>query len=561
MKKINIIFLSLLTVVSCGLDYNETSTYSKEDIFAARVSGIDKMVWGIYAQMKCDKGNDFSDGAMLCSASDEAVCSWPNSDIHNFYNGGWSALNPLSDAWSYYFTAIRQANFFLAEASELTFDEYKYNKDYEDYMKKYSRYKYEVRFLRAFFYFNLVRAYGDVPLITTVLTPEEANKAYRVPSAKIFDFIISECNDVIPHLSTDYNNETGQETGRATRQMAYALKARAALYAASPLFNDFDDPRLWERAAKENLEAIRKCEEFGAAINNYSDLWGAENYRNSEIILSLRESESSYFEAYNYPIGVEGGRAANCPSQTLVDAYDVKPAEEPEVQETDVPETEEPQTRPSPYDNLDPRFAMTIARNDEIWPAYNPVPLQIYAGGDNGLPLAGASQTGYYLKKYCDTSVDLRPNNSTDKQHSFIVFRLGELYLNYAEAVFRTLGNAQVTSAQFPMSANQAVNAVRTRADVNMPPFEGSKDFFNRYVRERMVELAFEEHRFWDVRRWKKGAECFSKVDVMEVTKAGDTFNYRRKTIDRAWDDKMYFFPIPAKELAVNKNLTQNIGW
>ena len=157
--------------------------------------------------------------------------------------------------------------------------------------------------------------------------------------------------------------------------------------------------------------------------------------------------------------------------------------------------------------------------------------------------------------------MDLRPNNSTDKQHSFIVFRLGELYLNYAEAVFRTLGNAQVTSAQFPMSANQAVNAVRTRADVNMPPFEGSKDFFNRYVRERMVELAFEEHRFWDVRRWKKGAECFSKVDVMEVTKAGDTFNYRRKTIDRAWDDKMYFFPIPAKELAVNKNLTQNIGW
>lgn len=163
-----------------------------------------------------------------------------------------------------------------------------------------------------------------------------------------------------------------------------------------------------------------------------------------------------------------------------------------------------------------------------------------------------------------DPTVDLRPGNTNSKRHSWIVFRLGEFYLNYAEAVFNHLGSPYATDATFTLSAVDAVNIVRNRPGVNMPPFpEGMSNtaFLDKYKNERMVELAFEGHRFWDVRRWKEG-ERFSSIVIMEITRnENGTFNYRRVTKQRAWDDKMYFFPIPDNERRINPNLYQNEGW
>lgn len=205
-----------------------------------------------------------------------------------------------------------------------------------------------------------------------------------------------------------------------------------------------------------------------------------------------------------------------------------------------------------------------MKNGDEKWPTYNEHPIETFVGGRNGAPLAGATPTGYYLKKYLDPTVDLRPGNTNSKRHSWIVFRLGEFYLNYAEAVFNHLGSPYATDATFTLSAVDAVNVVRNRAGVNMPPFpEGMSNtaFFDKYMNERMVELAFEGHRFWDVRRWKEG-ERFSSIVTMEITRnENGTFNYRRVTKQRAWDDKMYFFPIPDNERRINPNLYQNEGW
>ena len=199
----------------------------------------------------------------------------------------------------------------------------------------------------------------------------------------------------------------------------------------------------------------------------------------------------------------------------------------------------------------------------ENWPSWNDTPLQIYQGGVNAEPLSGATPTGYYLKKYCQAAIDLRASTSSADYHTWITFRLGEFYLNYAEAIYRYLGAAGATDNEFRMSACAAINKVRQRSDVQMPDFPdniSNTEFWERYKKERMVELAFEQHRFWDVRRWKEGG--FTKIGRMQITQKEDgNFLYERTNKSLVWDDKMYFFPIPQSERAKNSNLTQNPGW
>ena len=125
------------------------------------------------------------------------------------------------------------------------------------------------------------------------------------------------------------------------------------------------------------------------------------------------------------------------------------------------------------------------------------------------------------------------------------------------------MGSADAVSTEFTMSAREAVNVVRNRSDVQMPEVpEGltNNQFVEKYRRERMVELAFEQHRFWDVRRWRAGDTQRSIVQ-MQITKNNDTYTYKRVISNRYWDDKMYLFPIPDSEIRKNPNLIQNPGW
>ena len=168
------------------------------------------------------------------------------------------------------------------------------------------------------------------------------------------------------------------------------------------------------------------------------------------------------------------------------------------------------------------------------------------------------------MKKYLDSSIDLSASSSTKtSRHSWITFRLGEFYLNYAEAVFRYTGAADAPG-DWNMTAREAVNVIRNRSDVKMPEFPAglsADEFWKKYENERMVELAFEGHRFWDLRRWKEG-EKLGSIIQMKLTKNSDgSITYRRQTVNRTWDDKMYLFPIPQTERMKNPNLEQNPGW
>ena len=556
-NKIIALFL-LLSFSACQeeMDYNEFVSYDQDQVFSS-FSRTMNFVTNIYSYLDYDFGN--YDGAMLSSATDESDYVWTSSSIHDFYTGAWSASNPKSSTWSNSYAAIRAANLYLESSQGQTFSEFKYNKDYNEQMERFNRYQYEVRFLRAYFYFNLVRQYGAVPLSTEVLTEEEANSLSRTPADDVFDFIVSECDDIVNNLPSSYEDLSYTETGRVSRASVLALKARTLLYQASPLFNSSSDKVRWKEAAFASKAVLDSCAEYGITLGLYSDLWGTDNYQASEMIFVRRVGDLNDLESTNFPVGVEGGSSGNCPTQTLVDAYEMKA--------TGLLWNEAGSGYDSnnPYEGRDPRFELTVAKNgDEGWPNYNTTPLHPYVGGLNGSPLAGATTTGYYLKKYLDASVDLRPDNNTSKRHSWITYRLGEFYLNYAEAVYNYLGSADATDADFTLSARDAVNIIRQRQGVGMPELAAglsNDEFEQKYENERMVELAFEGHRFWDVRRWKQGEE-FETITCMRIEKiSDDNYDYIRYEKERAWDDKMYLFPIPDSEIRKNPNLAQNPGW
>lgn len=563
-----VLCLGALSACSEEMDYHEYNNYD-EDFVKLNFGNVGGLITNIYSDLDTDFGS--YSGAVLGAATDEAEYAYSGGAIETFYNGTWSPVNTPAGAWRSCYRAISNCNLYLERFTGLTFPELEMNADYKPQMYRYNNYRYEVRCLRAYYYFLLVRQYGDVPFSDHVLTADESNALPRTPAQDIFDYIIAECDAVKDSIIADYANlpadvalpAESPETGRVNRLTVLALKARAALYAASPLFNPTGDKELWHRAALANKELLDAADAAKMKlIDDYAKLWTKNNYKDatSEIIFGRRaDRESSSMETSNFPAGLENCKGGNCPTQNLVDAYEMadgKPWDQSAFYDP-----------ANPYANRDPRLAATIAVNGETgWPAWNEAPLETFQGGANGEPVNGGTPTGYYLKKYCQGDIDPR-SNSTNKSayHTWITFRLGEFYLNYAEAVFHYLGSADATSAEFPLSAREAASRTRARKSVNMPPFPtgmSNDEFWTKYKNERMVELAFEGHRFWDVRRWKEADKYFRSITEMKITRQADgTFAYTRKEVARQWDDKMYFFPIPQADKLKNPNLGQTPGW
>lgn len=561
--KLNKFYLWALTATlglnSCAdLDYNETTVIGEEWVYENPKDGVKRMVSDVYAQMFNEFDMNYG-GAIKASATDEADFSNSLSDIHKFYNGGWSAANPFPDTWQRSYRAIAEVHTYLEKISKINLEDYKYDGDYQNLVLQFGYYPYELRFLRAYYYFELAKTYGDVPLVLKTLSNAEANNVTRTPVQEVFKFIVDECDEIAEYLPISYRNEPGSEIGRATRPACMALKARTLLYAASPLFNTDNNQERWHEAAKACKELIDRATEWGINLSTYSTLWGHDANMNTELILGVKREESNTFEMANYPVGIENGNSGNCPTQSLVDAYEYKDNGETFAKRHPgtINVTDE-----SPYDGLDPRFALTIVKNGDTWPSngVQAITIESYNGGFNGAPKYNATTTGYYLRKYVDGNCVTTYNNASMRRHTWIVFRLAEVYLNYAEAMFNYYQDAE-TQGDLGMSANEAINVLRNRPDIQMPNFSGSDGFIERYRRERMVELAFEDHRFWDVRRWKIGASVFASVQGADLNLENGDIILSRKTIERSWDDKYNLFPIPQSEIQKNPKLTQNPGW
>lgn len=556
------------------MDYNEYAIYDK-DYIALNFSNVGGFMTDLYNAVDYDFGN-YSGGAFRGSASDESQYSRIGNAIDAFYNGAWSPSNAKGGEWTDYYKSIRTANNFLEQFQGLEFDELKLNADYAGQMHRYKNYPYEVRFLRAYYYFALARQYGGVPLVTTCLSADETNQLTRNTSDEVFKFILDECNAIKDSIIANYSDlgdyAIGEaETGRADKLAVMALRARAALYYASPLFNPNNDMSRYQDALKYTQELLDQCSESRKRLTNkYEDLWASDNFSKSTIAREMLFTRRYYnnangdsrVEGWNYPVGIEGGNGGNCPTQNLVDAYDMKNGKSID----DPTSGYDPQ---NPYKNRDPRLAATVAVNGDNWPEYDKaLILETFTGGANGQPISGATTTGYYLKKLCNGAISLATNGRVkESKHAWITFRVGEVYLNYAEIAYRLTNSFTQVPTGGTMTAMEALNQLRSRAKVGVFS-DANPVTWERYQKERMVELAFEGHRFWDVRRWKEADKFFKNIKGMEITKHVDpatekvSYTYEVKTINnRLWEDKMYLYPIPQSECAKNPNLEQNPGW
>ena len=553
------LFAFLLLTSCADLDYTEETTRDEEWTFTYFNEGIKGLVSGVYAQVY---NNEFASNSayFLAGATDEAQYALEAGNVNSYVNGGWSPANPFDRTWTKSYTAIADANMFLEKLDEADISDWEQNPEYSKWVSQLELFPYELRFLRAYFYFELFKTYGDVPLVTTTLTNAQANSVKRTPADEIVKFIVEECDAVAPYLPVTYETEVGSEVGRATRVAAAALKARTLLYAASPLHNPTGDKTKWAKAAEACKYVLDNASNWGLSLSSYGLLWGHDAFYNKELIFGLGRGDDSdngnVFEKANYPVGVENGSSGNCPTQSLVDQYEYQ--DNGETFGERHPGNIDLNLQ-DPYEGLDPRFALTVVKNGDEWPSNGAQKkvMETFVGGFNGAPKYGATPTSYYLRKYVDGACVTTADNQTYRRHTWIVFRLGEFYLDYAEAVFNATGSAN--DATYGMTANEAVNVLRNRADIQMPEFTEDGDaWVKRYERERLVELAFENHRFWDVRRWKKGAQYFKTIQAATIS---PSLVLTRSTITRQWDEKYNFYPIPQSELIKNSNLTQNPGW
>jgi len=548
--------LTTYLFTSCAdLEYTEETTRDEAWTYEYYENGIKNLVFDVYAQIY---NNEFAANSayFLASATDEAQYALETGAINSYVNGGWSPANPYSNTWTKAYTAIADVNMYLEKIDQTDISDWQYNPDYKNWIEQMELFPYELRFLRAYFYFELFKSYGDVPLVTTTLTNAQANNIARTPADQIVKFIVEECDAIAPYLPVTYGTEVFSEVGRATRIAVAALKARTLLYAASPLHNPNGNKDKWAQAAEACKYILDNASGWGLKLSSYGSLWGHDAFYNPELIFGLGRGESNDFEMANYPVGVENGSSGNCPTQSLVDQYEYLDNGETFGQRHpgNINLNEE-----NPYEGLDPRFALTVVKNGDEWPSNGAQKkvIETYVGGFNAAPKYGATPTCYYLRKYVDGACVTTADNQTTRRHTWIIFRLGEFYLDYAEAVFNATGSANDDS--YGMTANDAINVLRTRSDIQMPKFtEDGAEWVARYERERLVELAFENHRFWDVRRWKKGAQYFGSVQGATLSSSG---LLTRSTITRQWNDKFYFYPIPQSELKKNPNLTQNPGW
>lgn len=547
--------LSAFVMASCDfLDFDETNARNTDENIYSGWSGVNNLMNGVYTYLPQDFGT--VSGAMRDCGSDDAEYGKADAVVQAFNDGSWSATNTVDDMLSLY-DGIRAANNFLENYTKFDIEKYKYDTNYSSWSQMLKYYPYEARLLRAFYLFELARRYGDIPMPLYTMTPEEANSLPKTPFGEVIEFIVKECDEAAPNLPLDpYQSETG----RVTRGFALAVKSKALLYAASKLHNPSGDAEKWKRSASAALSLIN--------LNKYQlDPEGAPNNVSSkEVVLFRMNPTSSSFELNNYPIQFTNGKRSDpatstFPSQNLVDAFETINGYTVTLGENGWI-TEDSDFDPSaPYENRDPRLAKTVLYDGATFKGRE---LAIYEGGEDDLPLAsGGSPTGYFIRKYLQETVNFTSNAETTALHFWVIYRYAETLLTYAESMVEAFGDPDYKDAQYTLSAREALNQVRANAGMPDVTSTDKDEFIERLRNEWRVEFAFEDHRFWDVRRWMIGEDTQKEIYGVSITKDDDTYSYEKFLYERReWKDCMNLYPIPQKELYINRNLLpQNTGW
>jgi hypothetical protein len=496
------------------------------------------------------------DANLFAAASDEAEQTNAASSSLLFNQGSWNATTNPDNYYSNYYAGIRAANYFLENSVNYkallgvsrdtisAAERIKYQND----VQNIAWFRGEAHILRAWYYFELSKRYGGVPLVTKVLTTSDNTNLPATPYDSIISFIVNEVDTYKDSLQANWKTSSfANYDGRFTQGVALAVKARALLYAASPLHNTGGDITRWQKAAAAAHDLIV----FANGAGQYSL---AADYRNyflqnnvvtaNETIYAIREPASNLQETNNYPIATSGGKSGVTPSHNLVADYEYTGTPDPA----------------NPYANRDPRLAYSIVTNNSTW---NNRTINEAAGGTDDMANTNSSKTGYYLKKFLNDGLNLVQSQTV--VHAWIVFRYGEVLLEYAEAMNEAYGPDNDNG--YGLTARAAINMVRNRTGVAMPAVtaSGAEELRAAIKHERRIELAFEDYRYWDLIRWKDAELALNApLQGVRVTLAPPNITYQVFNVEnRVFNaGKMYYYPFPQSEISKSGGvLKQNPNW
>lgn len=458
----------------------------------------------------------------------------------------------IRDYWASFYDGIAYCNYFINNMhnGETNVDPVIFN-----------RLKSEARFLRALYYSYLTELYGDVPLITKVLTV--TSQEARTPKSQVVDFILSELTEIVQYLPEENN----PLSGKITKGAALALKARTALYNEK-----------WNDAIDASSKVISMEGEQYMIEKDFSKLFTLAGESSKEIILSVQYLKPYMVHPTYRQLGsrTAGGYTNKKPAYQLQDAFECIDG---------LPIDKSPLYDPmNPYQNRDPRLEYTLAVPGSVFLGY-----QFETHGDsvliwnyrnntrvNNLEVTNAygTWTGLCFRKYCNLEDAADPNNSDTNP---ILIRYAEVLLTYAEA--------KIKAGQIDQSVLDAINKVRSRESVNMPHVTTTdpQELFQIICRERKVEFAGEGLRLFDIRRWKMAEKVLNEpllgrmkktypeiphmdeygnsyYDQSVIASPGESIDYKMRLVDERHFNasRDYLWPIPETEMQANPNMTQN---
>jgi starch-binding outer membrane protein, SusD/RagB family len=564
MKKNLFPYLLLITclsvIISCKKDFLDIEATDRisEQALLADSSLFENFVTNRYigVRLQDKEGDGTSPGfgrafeyAMWSSLTDESI--YNNDDNTWLVQRGLLAPENTGIAgtiWARSYRSIRECNWALQNI-----DQVRMSADHK------TRLTAELRFIRAYRYHDLIRNYGGVVLMGN----QVYNLSDNLQDPKLFtrsslqesmNYVLGELDAAAAGLPQ--NNASNWANGRATKGAALGLKSRLTLYAASPLYN----VGTWAAAVSAS-QAVIGLNKYNLYAGGYANLFTDASGNNNENIfarLYTKNAGHTHLEIANGPNGY-GGWGGNLPLQNLVDDYQMDNGKS-------ITDGTSGYNAQNPYVNRDPRFYATIVYNGST---YRGATVETYTPGGkdskDGPENWNTSKTGYYLKKYMNDAYPLQNPWGNAGFQPWYYIRYAEILLNFAEAS-NEAGGADVVPAGSTLSARTAVNLVRARAGMPALAAGLSQTAMRDAIRyERRVELAFEEHRFYDVRRWKIADVTENRpAQGITITKSGSTLTYATKVAldGKAFATKHYWLPIPRAEIQASKNqIQQNTGY
>lgn len=572
MKRIKYIFLLFLACISFSCEsFMEPveDSYKSLDMLMASKDDFMGVMYSAYTGLPTRISFAYE------AATDNAVANNENNAASRSAKGGISTMNnPLGDTWTRNYTYINRVNWYI-EKMVLDYSNpiptpVKFDIDAAANMQYFYFTLGEAYFMRAWYEFDLLQKYGGVaedgkaygfPISTSYLESTDELDLPRNTYQECVDRIAADCDSAYKYLPLNYTKAMGllsegcvTEAGHASGLAAAALKAKAYLYAASPAYNVDNDVAKWTKAAEAASFAITAAE--FTDLLSLADYYSKSNlndnaYNNPDIIFrgAIRQSVTVY-ETENFPPRAGSGQGLYNPSQNLVDAFPMS-----DGFPRTAASTENPYDADDMFANRDPRLDQFIVRTGET---FANITVNTQVGGSDAYGSdVNATRSGYYLQKLLDGSVRLTTGSVVTTTFAPILLGRPELYLNFAEAAIQATGNPDDKTFQY--SAREVLAKIRDRAlgagkDAYLPTVTGKEAFVELVKNERRVELCFEDHRFWDLRRWSSNKSDFSLVNT-------PVYGIYSTGVLETRDFKSPYMPLPYNEVLKTTNLVNNAGW